>query len=254
MSAASPWRSLAAPAVASLIALAILLGLGTWQLQRGAWKQEIVAQIQARAYGDPVPVAGERDFQRLAGEEYRRVRLAGVFLHDREAHVHGLMAAQRGQPVQGFYVLTPLRLADGSHVIVNRGFVPTELRDPERRAAGQIAGEVEVVGLVRAPEARGWFVPADEPARNRWFTRDPLAVAKAQGLARPAPFLVDADATPNPGGWPRGGQTRLDIPDNHLQYALTWFGLALTLVGVFAAFVWRRLHPGEGDHLAPDRP
>jgi surfeit locus 1 family protein len=253
MAAAASWRSLAVPAVASLVALAILVGLGTWQLQRGAWKQGLVAQIQARAYGDPVPVAGERDFARLAGEEYRRVRLAGVFLHDREAYVHGLMAAQRGQPVQGFYVLTPLRLADGSHVIVNRGFVPTDLRDPQARPAGQVAGPVEVVGLVRAPEARGWFVPADEPARNRWFTRDPGPLAQAHGIPRAAPFLVDADATPNPGGWPRGGQTRLDIPDNHLHYALTWFGLALTLVGVFAAFAWRRLHPAGADGLAPDR-
>jgi surfeit locus 1 family protein len=132
-------------------------------------------------------------------------------------------------------------MADGAIVVINRGFVPIELRDPATRAAGQVAGEVTVTGLVRAPERRGWFVPENEPAQNRWFLRDPAAIAAAHGLARVAPFYVDADGTENPGGWPRGGQTRLALPNNHLQYALTWFGLALTLVGVFAAWSLRRL-------------
>ncbi len=238
-----PVRSLLWPGLATLMALAILLALGTWQLQRLAWKGDLIARIEARAFGEPGALPAEADWPRVSPEadEYRRVRLAGTFLHDREAQVHGLMSASRGQPVQGFYVLTPLRLPDGAHVIVNRGFVPTELRDPATRAAGQVPGEVTMVGLLRRPEERGAFVPENEPARERWFTRDPLAIAAARGLPRVAPFLVDADATPVPGGWPRGGQTMLRLPNNHLQYAVTWYGIAATLVGVFAAFAWRRI-------------
>jgi surfeit locus 1 family protein len=169
------------------------------------------------------------------------VRVAGTFLHEHQTPVHGLMSASPGRAVQGFYILTPLRLRDGSIVIVNRGFVPTELRDASRREATQPDGEVTVTGLVRAPETRGWFIPENDPARNVWFARDPAEIARGKGLGRVAPFLIDADATENPGGWPKGGQTRLAIPNDHLQYALTWFGLALTLLAVFGAFVRRRV-------------
>ena len=131
-------------------------------------------------------------------------------------------------------------------MIVNRGFVPTELRDPAARPQSQPTGEATVTGLVRAPQARAWFTPEDVPSQNRWFTRDPSSIAAAKGLDRTAPFYVEADAAPNPGGWPRGGQTRPDLPNSHLQYALTWYGLALALAGVFGAFAWRRLgRPGE---------
>jgi surfeit locus 1 family protein len=131
-------------------------------------------------------------------------------------------------------------------VIVNRGFVPTELRDPASRPQSQPPGEATVTGLVRAPQARAWFIPQDVPSENRWFTRDPGAIAAAKDLDRTAPFYVEADATANPGGWPRGGQTRLDLPNNHLQYALTWYGLALALAVVFGAFARRRLNPEAG--------
>ena len=184
-----------------------------------------------------------------SSDEFRKVRVKGTFLHEFEAPVHGLAPGQRGAPVQGFFLMTPLRLPTGGIVMVNRGFVPTELRDPAARPESRPIGEVAVTGLVRAPESRTWFTPDDVPDRNRWYTRDPQAIAAAGGLERTAPFYVEADATPNPGGWPRGGQTRLDLPNNHLQYALTWFGIALTLVGVFAAFARRRVkavdEPGQ---------
>ncbi len=245
-----PWRSLLWPGLAALVALGILLSLGTWQLQRLAWKNDLTARIEARAHGEPAPLPPEAEWPRFTpeGDEYRRVRLTGTFRHDLEAPVHGLMSAGRGQPVQGFYILTPLRLADGSHIVVNRGFVPTELRDPARRPEGQPSGETTVTGLMRSPEIRTAFVPENDPAADRWFTRDPAAIAAARRLPRVAPFLVDADATPVPGGWPRGGQTILRLTNNHLQYAVTWFGIALTLVGVFATFAWRRLR-GEPEGL-----
>ena len=237
-------RSLILPGLATLVALAILLGLGTWQLQRKAWKEGLIQQIETRAYGEPGSLLPEAEWDgwRADRDEFRKVRVTGTFLHELEAPVYGLAPGTRqGAPLQGYYVLTPLKLSTGAIVIVNRGIVPTELKDPAARPQGQVQGDATVTGLVRAPEARNPFTPKDDPARNIWFSRDPQAIAEARGLGRVAPFLIDADATPNPGGWPRGGQTQLTLPNNHLQYALTWYGLALTLIGVFAAFAWKRV-------------
>lgn len=237
------WRALLAPGLATLVALAILMSLGVWQLERRTWKEGLIAQIEARAHGGPGAIVPETQWPdwRAADDEFRRVRVTGTFLHDREVLLHGLMAAQRGAPAQGYYVFTPLQLPGGAHVFVNRGFVPTELKDPKLRAEGELPGEATVTGLVRAPEMRGAFVPANDPAREEWFVRDPAAMARARGLDRVAPFYLDADATPNPNGWPKGGQTNLTLPNNHLQYAMTWFGLALTLISVFGAWTWARV-------------
>ncbi|HZB38828.1 MAG TPA: SURF1 family protein [Beijerinckiaceae bacterium] len=253
---ALPVRALLVPAVAFLVALATLLSLGTWQLQRRAWKLDLIEKIEARAYGAPGPILPEAEWPRWSAEaeEYRRVRLTGRFLHEHEVAVHGLMPGSlRGQPVQGFYILTPLRLADGSNVIVNRGFLPTHLRDPASRPESQPQGEVTVTGLVRSPEKHGSFRPENDPARDAWFVRDIRQIAEAKNLARTAPFLIDADDTPNPGGWPKGGQTRLTMTNDHLDYALTWYGLALVLVGAFGLVVWRHFHPAPGE-LVPSRP
>lgn len=236
--------SLILPGLAALVALAILIGLGAWQLQRKAWKENLIAQIEARAYGEPGDIVPEADWPawRADQDEFRKVRVTGTFLHAFEAPVYGLAPGERqGAPLQGYYLITPLKLASGAIVMVNRGFVPTDLRDPARRPDSQSQGEATVTGLVRAPEARNAFTPDDDPAGNRWFARDPQAIAAARKLERVAPFLIDADASPNPGGWPRGGQTPLTLPNNHLQYAITWFGIALTLIGVFGAFAWRRV-------------
>jgi surfeit locus 1 family protein len=151
------------------------------------------------------------------------------------------MSAQRGAPTQGYYLFTPLRLASGAAVMINRGFVPADLRDAERRGEPVPAGEVAVTGLVRAPEARSWFMPENEPAADRWFVRDIAGMARARDLERVAPFWIDLDPVPNAAGWPRPGQTKLAIPNNHLGYALTWFGIALALIGVFGAWARRRL-------------
>jgi surfeit locus 1 family protein len=235
-------RSLLPPSLATLIALAVLLALGIWQLERKAWKEGLLAQIEARAHGTPIDLVPEARWPawRAEADEFRRVRVTGTFLHDKEVAVHGLMSGQRGSPTQGFYLFTPMRLADGAAVMVNRGFVPAELRDPARRAEGAPAGEVTVTGLVRAPETRGWFMPENEPATDRWFIRDIAAMARARGVERVAPFWIDLDPAPSATGWPRPGQTRLAIPNNHLGYALTWFGIAGALLGVFGAFAWRR--------------
>lgn len=248
--AAARWRSLLVPGIAALIALAILVTLGTWQLSRLTWKTGLIAQVEERSKAAAVPLPGRAAWAAMTPERdaYRRVTVTGRFRHEAEAylfHVAGdSRQADRNRPSgQGYFVLTPLVLADGTTVVVNRGFVPTERRDPATRAQGQVPGDVTVTGLIRFPEARSTFAAVDDTVRRIFYTRDLAAIARAQGLEAnaTAPFSVDADATPVPGGWPVGGETRLSFANRHLEYAVTWFGLALTLVGVFGVFARQRL-------------
>ncbi|MEE7459273.1 surfeit 1 [Methylorubrum populi] len=235
-------RGLVAPSLAALVCLAILLGLGFWQLARKGEKEALIARIVERSHVEPPAAPPPFDAWDARADEFGRVRVTGTFLHDRETLVHGLAPGEPGRALQGFYVLTPLRRDDGTTILINRGFVPTELKDPKNRAAGQVAGEATVTGMLRASEIRGLFVPESDPKRDAWFTRDVPGIAAARGLTEVAPYLIEADATPNPGGWPRGGQLRVDLPNNHLQYAFTWFGIAACLIGVFSVFAWRRFH------------
>ncbi|MBK3397296.1 MULTISPECIES: SURF1 family protein [Methylobacterium] len=252
-------RDLVAPALASLVCLGILVGLGVWQLERKAWKEALIDRIVARSRIDPPAPLPAFDAFDPARDEFERVRTAGRFLHDKETLVHGLAPGDTpGRALQGYYVITPLRLDDGRTVLINRGFVPTELKEVARRAAGQVGGEATVTGMLRQSEARAMFVPAPNPQTGEWFNRDVPGIAAAKGLATTgpsgvAPYLIEADQTPNPGGWPKGGQLRVDLPNNHLQYAFTWFGLALCLVGVFTAFALRRLR-GEASEETGENP
>lgn len=206
-----------------LAAMVLLTGLGIWQVHRLSWKTDLIARVDARLAAAPVAVPGPERWSGItAADEYTRVRLSGRFLNDKEALV---VASTEHGP--GYWMLTPMVLADGGTVIVNRGFVTSDRRDPSMRAAAQIAGETAVTGLLRISEADRWILRANDPGANRWYRRDPAALAAARGLSRVAPFFVDADATPNPGGWPIGGLTRVQFRNNHLVYAVTWFGLAL---------------------------
>jgi surfeit locus 1 family protein len=237
-------RVLWLPSLLAAIALAILLGLGFWQLDRLAWKEALIARVEARTKAPAVPLPPESEWRKLNfdDDEYRRVTVTGRFHHDKEAHVYTVVSEKRGRFAgPGYWVMTPLELGDGSFVIVNRGFVPLDRRDAATRREGQVAGTVSVTGLLRMSEDAGWFAPANDPAKNAWYRRAAAEIAKARGLVRTAPFTVDADATPNPGGLPQGGDTRVVFTNNHLQYAITWFGIALALVGVFIAFARQRI-------------
>jgi surfeit locus 1 family protein len=122
-------------------------------------------------------------------------------------------------------VITPL-LTERGAILVNRGFVPPERRLPATRPQGQVSGTVSVVGLLRLSEPGGRFLRANQPARDRWFSRDVAAIAARRGVERAAPFFIDADATANPGGLPVGGLTVINFRNAHLVYALTWLALA----------------------------
>ena len=236
-------RSLVAPAIATLIAFVLLVALGVWQLHRLSWKEGLIAEIDARAHAAPVPPPPSADWASLHPRdyEYRHLALAGTFDNAKETLVF-----RPSEDGPGYLVMTPLALASGGTIIVNRGWVPDSLKAHTSRTAGDLAGPVKVTGLMRAPEARNLFTPADDPATGQFFSKDPATIAARDGIAA-APFIVDADAMPaNPGGWPRGGATVIDIPNNHFSYAMTWFGIALTLLGVFGSFAWKRLKGEDG--------
>jgi surfeit locus 1 family protein len=216
--------------IAVLIALALLVTLGTWQVERLHWKEGLLADIAERRATAPVPLS---DIEAMAAKgtdiEYREVTASGVYDNSRERH---FFATWRGQT--GFYVYTPLQLADGRFLFVNRGFVPYDNKEPEMRMQGQLTGEQTVTGLARArlSDKPSWVVPDNDVAKNIFYWKDLDVMASSTGLDKTTvvPFFIDADDTPNPKGMPIGGVTEVNLPNNHLQYAFTWYGLAATLV------------------------
>jgi len=229
------WRSLLLPAV---LVFGLLIGLGTWQIERRAWKEALIASLTERLAAPPRALPPAADWAKLdrARDEYRRVKFTATFDNAREALVFAAASAFRPDVTSpGYWVLTPARLSDGNIVIVNRGFVPDARRDPLSRPQGQFANAIEIMGALRWSDDRHWFTPADDPAHNLWFTRDPAGIAAAKALdpKTVAPFYVEQDAPTPPGGLPQPGRLVVALPDNHLQYALTWYGLAAVLVAVF---------------------
>jgi len=230
-------QPLPAAALAALIGCAALLfagflALGTWQVERRAWKLDLIERVERRVHSDPVDAPGPGRWPQVnaADDEYRHVRIAGSFLHDRETLVQ---ASTRLGP--GFWVLTPLRTAQGT-VLVNRGFVPPERRDRAARS-NEPDGTATVTGLLRLTEPGGGFLRRNDPAAGRWHSRDVQAIAAARGLPDVAPFFIDAEAQPPAGAepqWPAGGLTVVAFRNHHLGYALTWYALA----AMVAAAAW----------------
>ena len=233
------------PTALSVVGVVVLAGLGTWQMQRKQWKEGLIAKIAARVGADPVPLAEAVRRWRQAGDiEYLHVVARGRFHHDKERYLYA--PATSGL---GWHVYTPLELAPQRILWVNRGFVPDDRKAPLTRMAGELPGEVEVRGLARAPVHKGLFTPDNDFAHNLWYWPDSAAMtasAFAGQRLESVPFVVDADALPAvPGGLPQGGVTRIDLPNRHLEYALTWYGLGLTLIGVYVAFAVGRLRPAR---------
>jgi surfeit locus 1 family protein len=229
------FRPLLWPTVVAAGAFLVLLGLGTWQLDRLAWKEGLIAQRQGAMAAPAIPLP--ETFPDPKALEYRRVWVEGRFRHDRELYLTSRF--YRDKP--GYQVITPLVLADGATVLVNRGFVPLAAKDPATRPAGQVTGTVRVEGVVRLSAAPGWFTPDNEPAGNLWFYPDVAQMAAAAGLAGVRPVFVEAGPAPNPGGLPIGGQTQVDLPNDHLQYAITWYSLAAALAVIYGLFCRRHL-------------
>ena len=226
------------PGLAMLAALAVLLGLGTWQVQRLHWKEGLIAARAAQLAAPPAPLpAIAADWR---GWDFRKVSVRGTFRHDLEQRFGAYaIDGQFGQ-----HVLTPLVRPGGATILVDRGFVPADRAPVETRRRGEVTGEVEITGIARyrGADRPGWFTPANEPATRTWYWYDLPALVQATGLDLP-PVVIEADATPNPGGLPQGGQTRTELPNDHLQYAITWYGLAAGLVAVYIAFCFEGARP-----------
>ncbi|SFB06032.1 surfeit locus 1 family protein [Rhizobium sp. NFR07] len=225
-------------AILVIASLALLLVLGTWQVERLYWKEGLLADIAARRSAEPVPLA-EVEKALAAGEdvEYRRVSLSGTFDHTKERHFFATFEGRTG-----FYIYTPMALTDGRMILINRGFVPYEMKEPSTRAAGEVTGEQAITGYARSKlaEKPSMIVPENDLAKNIFYWKDLDAMASNAGLSNVIPMFVDADAAvTNPGGWPKGGVTQFDLPNNHLQYAVTWYGLAVALLAVVFGMWWR---------------
>jgi surfeit locus 1 family protein len=213
--------------------LALCVALGVWQLHRLEWKEELIARVTEHMQRPiaPLNMAMSESTPEDDPLEWRRVRLRGHFIHDNEVYLY----ARGPRSETGVQVITPFQWEHGL-LLVNRGFVPDAKRDPATRAAGQVSGDVEIRGVIRHSSEGGLFTPGPDVRRRLWFARDAQSIAGAMRLRLVVPFFIEADATPNPGGYPIGGQTVVDIPNNHLSYAITWFALALVLVVVYLAY------------------
>ena len=254
--AAPPRRRSTAARIARLLCLLLAFGafvgfvaLGTWQVERRTWKLALIDRVTQRVNGAPAPLPGRDRWSQVdaANDEYRRVRASGTFLNDRETLVQA--STDYGS---GFWVMTPLQLPDGSVVLVNRGFVSPDRRARNSRNDGSSAPRMsaDVVGLLRLSQAGGSFLRHNDPATERWYSRDVQAIAQKRGLTDVAPYFVDAQADAqagarNAGGgggnageiipgtipsrWPVAGLTVIDFHNNHLVYAITWYALALMM-------------------------
>jgi len=244
--AASPMR-LAFCALAALVAFAGFIALGNWQIQRRAWKLNLIQRVESRLRAPATATPDRALWSSLnaAEYEYRKLCLDGVFLHDHETLVQAVTRLGAGD-----WVLTPLRTTTGDIILINRGFVGPDQRAASARGAGQTSGPLRVCGLLRLSEPHGGFLRRNDPADGRWYSRDVAAIAAAQALPAQdvAPYFLDADTTPNPGGWPVGGLTVTRFHNSHLVYAITWYTLALMVAGagvIVARHEWRLRQPGE---------
>lgn len=221
----------------------LLVGLGVWQLQRLQWKLGLIAEISRNMAAAPISLNAALALGDRA--QYRPVVLTGHFENSQEVYV--FTTGPKGEPV--YHILTPFMLADGRVTLIDRGLIPTALRDPASRPGSEPQGTVNLVGIWRTPDKPGPFTPHPDLMHRVWFARDLSGIAQAEHLKLAAPAILEAKASPDGETWPRGGQTRVDIPNDHLQYALTWFLLAGALVVIYFAY-----HRAQGRlSFGPDR-
>lgn len=217
------------------LATLVFIALGIWQVERLSWKEALIARVDARIHATPIPAPAASDWQNITAEnyEYTHVTVTGTFEKSKETLV---FASTDYGP--GYWVLTPLKSDTIGTVLINRGFIPLDKKDPATRPESQAAGEQTVTGLLRISEPKGTLLRSNQPTENRWYSRDVQAIATNKGLNAVAPYFIDADAAPNSKALPIGGLTQVSFPNNHLQYALTWFGMAIMSL-VFLVYLFR---------------
>lgn len=222
--------------LACAILFAVLCGLGTWQLQRLQWKLALIATVNGHMAAAPLSL--DRILAMKPDEaQYRRVTVTGRFDHAKESYVFTTDAS--GAAV--YHVLTPFTTGGGKVLLVDRGEVPKEKLDPAARAAGNPDGDVHLTGVWRVPDAPGLFTPPPDATHRIWYARDLGTIAATDHVTLSAPAVLEAGSAPNPGGWPKGGQTVISFRNQHLSYAVTWFGLAIVLL-----CIWFSYHISKG--------
>jgi surfeit locus 1 family protein len=229
------------PGLFALAAFLALLGLGSWQLERKAWKEALIDTLERRLSAAPVALPPPERWAGLARseDEFRRVKFVAEFLPGTDALVYAVGSALRSDVSgPGYWVFAPARTTNEALVVVNRGFVPEGRQDPATRGVGENDGRIELVGVMRWPEPRAWFAPNDSPRQNLWFTRDHLAIAAAKDWGEVAPFFIELESPRPAGGLPRPGALKPSLRNAHLQYAITWYVLAVALALMFV--LWLR--------------
>jgi surfeit locus 1 family protein len=228
------------PTLVALGAIATFIGLGTWQVQRKAWKEALIESLDQRLSAAPADLPPRERWAKLdpAKDEFRHVKFSAAFVPGAEALVYTSGSALRSDVSgPGYWTFAPAQVATGGIVVVNRGFVPEGRQDPVTRAVATAAGRADFVGVMRWPESRGMFSAKDDPARNVWFTRDPAGIAAAKGWGEVAPFYIELESPQPPGGLPRAGPLTANLRNEHLQYAITWYGLAFVVAVMFVYWV-----------------
>ena len=238
---------LAVPTAFALAALIAFLALGTWQVERKAWKEALIETLDARLSAAPAPLPARETWTRLtrSEDEFRRVAFSAAFVPGSQALVYGAGSSLRGDVAgPGYWVFALARVTNGDLVVVNRGFTPEDRRDAKLEDTQNPGGIIDMVGVMRWPEQRSYFAAKDDPGRNLWFTRDHLAVAAAKGWLERwgsvAPFFIDLESPMPPGGYPRSGPLQVRIRNEHLQYAVTWYALAAAVAVMYAIWLLNR--------------
>jgi cytochrome oxidase assembly protein ShyY1 len=247
-------RSLLIPAIMTLAALAVFIGLGTWQIERKAWKEDLIDMLTRRLEAEPVDLPQPAGWARLGADtaEFRRVRLNVQFPKANDALVYTSGSQVRDDVKgQGFFVFSPAKLASGATVVVNRGFTPGKTYPSAEGVPGNAQGNAqgntqEIVGVLRWPEPPSWFTP-DRDSAGTWYLRDHQAMAKALSWGEVAPFYIEMEDPVPPGGVPHPSVLKVRLRNDHLQYAITWFGLAAVTAIMFALWARRRREASAGD-------
>jgi len=225
------FRPLPGLTIATLVALSLLMGLGTWQLQRRAEKHALLDQIHARELLPAAPV--ELLLPVGSYGAFRKATAEGTFLNDQEVYVaHARLDDGPTRP--GFRVLTPFELSSGGIIFVDRGWVASTLKDPATRKAGQVLGRTAIRGALQPSGKTSWFTPPPDVARRVFYVKETASMAHAFGLVLRSSLVFELAEGPK--GGPEVMPSRVEIPDNHLNYALTWYSLAIVLLVVYLRY------------------
>ena len=219
------------PTIVAFPTLVVLLWLGTWQVQRLEWKNQLIEDFESRATAAPIDLPVGQIDRKM---EFRRLALTGSFDHTKEV----FMTGRTYEGNAGFHIVTPFALTDGRMILVNRGWVSESYRDPSKRDFTLIEGETQIEAIIRFPNEKGYFVPENEPENGFWFTLVPSQINQhlALGDAAIDQFYADALRTSDVVTLPIAAKTKLNLRNAHLSYAMTWYGIALALIGVYLAF------------------